>query len=83
MSAWKRSCSKAGVGLKNEFECTMLPSTCQKDINLQTTLKDNVCNSTAFYKDYRQPSGKNSASTSSVSIVLGSIVTFVSVLLLL
>eukprot|EP00105_Crassostrea_gigas_P024249 XP_011444437.2 PREDICTED: uncharacterized protein LOC105340197 [Crassostrea gigas] len=81
MKAWKQSCSKAGVGLKNEFECTMLPSTCQKNINLQTMLKDNVCNTTSFYKEFRHPAGKNSASQ--LSTVLASVVTLLSMILIL
>ncbi|XP_062594249.1 uncharacterized protein LOC134255753 [Saccostrea cucullata] len=80
MGAWKQSCSKAGVGLKNEFECTMLPSTCQKDVTLQTVLKDNVCNTTAFYKEFRQPPGRGSGSTFSLSTVLGSLVTLLFVM---
>ncbi|KAK3104586.1 hypothetical protein FSP39_005651 [Pinctada imbricata] len=75
MGAWKESCSKAGVGLKNEFECTMLPSRCQKDVDLQDDLKMNVCSERSFFRGHRgntAPSVKawSAVTVSALSIIL-------------
>ncbi|CAC5419213.1 unnamed protein product [Mytilus coruscus] len=56
MGAWTRKCSPASVGLKNEYECRLLPKTCQNDQSLQKTLANDACSIDNFARKLRQVS---------------------------
>ncbi|XP_076085411.1 uncharacterized protein LOC143056216 isoform X1 [Mytilus galloprovincialis] len=70
MGAWTRKCSPASVGLKNEYECRLLPKTCQNDQSLQKTLANDACSIDNFARKLRQVSGApfTRATTFTISI---------------
>ena len=70
MSAWTKKCSPASVGLKNEYECRLLPKTCQKDVTLQQILAKDACSMDSFSRKLRQ---RSSAQLTTVSSVLSTV----------
>jgi len=60
----------ASVGLKNEYECRLLPKTCQKDITLQQILAKDACSMDSFSRKLRQ---RSSAQLTTVSSVLSTV----------
>lgn len=59
IEAWKTKCTDASVGLKNEYECTMLPNNCKKLDKLQQKLQTQTCSRPAFFKHLRTNNGVN------------------------
>ena len=67
MAAWTRKCSPASVGLKNEYECRLLPKTCQKEASLQKLLAERACSLENFSRKLRQKSNAQSSFILSVT----------------
>lgn len=72
-TAWKESCHKVTVGLKNEFQCAMLPSICHNITEIDDILHNKVCKREAYLQALRSP--YNSATPVFTSWVIPSIVT--------
>ncbi|KAK3577918.1 hypothetical protein CHS0354_015468 [Potamilus streckersoni] len=52
LGAWKGQCERAAIGLKNEFECNLLPSRCRRDATLQSKLQQ-TCAIQNFARELR------------------------------
>ena len=77
IEAWKKTCDLSEVGLKNEFECNLLPTRCQRDPVFQSRLQQ-TCSVASFQRQLR-----NRASPSrTFSSVVITMVTMVVVLIL-
>lgn len=72
-TAWKESCHKVTVGLKNEFQCAMLPSVCHNITEIDDILHNKVCKREAYLQALRSP--YSSATPVFTSWVIPSIVT--------
>ena len=84
LNGWRQSCAADIVGIKTEFECTLIQEHCK---NLQVNNYKNLCNPTAYATNLRSGSsgdmgtqtgsGDSGAVTSTTSIfaLLTSVVT--------
>lgn len=70
-TAWKESCHKVTVGLKNEFQCAMLPSICHNVSEIDDILHNKVCRKEAFFQTLRAPYNNAYHVTSTLSSILG------------
>lgn len=80
-TAWKESCHKVTVGLKNEFQCAMLPNICHNITEIDDILHNKVCKREAYLQALRSP--YSSATPVFTSWVMPSIITAALSLLLI
>ena len=65
-TAWKESCHEVTVGLKNEFQCAMLPGICHNITEIDDALHNRVCRQEAYLQALRAPYNGASFLVSSV-----------------
>ncbi|XP_076085110.1 uncharacterized protein LOC143055940 [Mytilus galloprovincialis] len=73
-TAWKESCHEVTVGLKNEFQCAMLPGICHNITEIDDILHNNVCRRQAFLQALRSSYGGASTPSSwvlSIALAVG------------
>ncbi|XP_060569818.1 uncharacterized protein LOC132728200 [Ruditapes philippinarum] len=69
IGVWKNKCSDSVAGLKNEFECNVLPSSCKNNRNLQNSLQQ-TCAIQKFARQLRSGSSKRFSLTSVMMTIL-------------
>ncbi|XP_052820402.1 uncharacterized protein LOC128246250 [Mya arenaria] len=74
LSAWDSQCEKSVVGLKHEFECNLLPSSCKNDGMVQRRLQQ-TCAIARFQRQLRSGSSRSfkiaSVAMTILSLVFG------------
>ena len=68
IAAWKKKCKTAEVGLKNEFECNLLPTRCQNEPVFQSRLRQ-TCSVSSFQRQFRN-GGSSTRTTSGIVMTL-------------